>query len=285
MNQTIFVLTTAFLVTFSTQASAFLTYTPQDKKTVGLSAGAQFWQNKNDGRFSKESILIDFYDKKSQQVSLFVAVEHPFPILPNIRVSSSHFDTSHLTNSTENFSFTDVQSGLSYDSVIDSEINYRFNVSYIDYTLYYKLLADRLFSLDLGFTARDFSGSSHVDRNVTTVTTWKDASGNPDTFTHNDKSTDIITPDNIEPMLYLASEIYLPLKGVSLFAKGDFLLKSDNTISDYQAGLGYALLNNQMISVNAALGYRVVKMEFENSTNLSNAVEVKGAFISFSTQF
>lgn len=285
MKKTIFAFLLALFSAFPMDASAFITYSPQEKNTVGLYLGSQLWQSNISSRVSDENDLINFNDQKEQKMGFFFAVEHPFSTLPNIRVSSTYFDISHWVTSTENFSFTDAQSGASYDSVIDSEFKYRFNVSYIDYTLYYKLLDERTFSLDVGFTARDFSGSVNVDRNVKTVTTWRVIAGSPDTTTHTHNTADIIMTDHIEPMLYLASDISLPIKGVSIFAKGDFLLKSDKTISDYQAGLGYALFSRQIVSVNAALGYRVVKMEFKNSNNVFNTVKAEGCFISFSIHF
>ena len=65
--------------------------------TVGLYLGGQIWQSEASGIFGEENTLIDFNLKKEQQMSYFVAVEHPFPLLPNVRISSNMLDTTGKT--------------------------------------------------------------------------------------------------------------------------------------------------------------------------------------------
>ena len=107
-------------------------------ETVGLYLGGQIWQSEFSGGFGKESELIDFNYKKQQQTSFFVAVEHPFPLLPNLRLSHTNFDTSSQTNSTHEFSFP--EGNTVHETFVDTDIETHFNVSYVDYTLYYQLL-------------------------------------------------------------------------------------------------------------------------------------------------
>lgn len=285
MKKTIFVSTIVSFLPFTVQASTFFTYTPQANNTVGLYVGTQIWQSELSGGVTKEDGLIEFNYKKEQQVIFFVAVEHPFPLIPNIRISRTNFDTSSQTSSTQEFSFTEDTSDIVHETLTDSDIETRFNVSYIDYTLYYQLFDNRSFSLDLGLTARDFSGAITVTENVTTVNNWSDIFGNPYTATRNDNFTNAIKTNDVEPMLYIASNIALPLSGLSVFAQGDLLLKGDNTISDYQVGLEYKLIDRRMVGLNMTLGYRTVKMDFENSDDLFIASEVKGAFIGLIAHF
>jgi outer membrane protein len=251
--------------------------------TLGLYLGGQIWQSEFSGGFGKESALIDFNYKKEQQTSFFVAFEHPFPLLPNLRLSHTNFDTSSQTNSTQEFSFP--EGNTVHETFIDTDVEARFNVSYVDYTLYYQLLDSRSFSLDLGLTARNFSGAITVTEDITTVNNWSDIFGNPYTATSNDTFTNKIKTNDIEPMLYIASNIGLPLKGLSVFAQGDFLLKGDRTISDYQVGLMYDLIDNRMVDFNVILGYRTVRMEFKSSDDLFSDPEIKGGFISVIAHF
>lgn len=274
MFKNAFVVTVAALFTTSVQAD-----------TVGLYLGGQIWQSEFTGGFGKESALIDFNYKNEQQSSFFVAVEHPFRLLPNLRISYTNFDTSSQTNSTKEFSFTEGTSQIVHETRIDSDVETRFNVDYVDYTLYYQLLDNRSFSLDLGLTARNFDGAITVTEDITTVNDWSDIFGNPYTFTSNDIFTNEIKTIDIEPMLYIASNIGLPLTGLSVFAQGDFLLKGDRTISDYQVGLMYDLIDNQMIDFNVTLGYRTVKMEFKSSDDLFSDSEIKGVFVSMIAHF
>tara|TARA_B110000211_G_C13523979_1_gene312133 strand:+ start:133 stop:462 length:330 start_codon:yes stop_codon:yes gene_type:complete len=107
MKKAVLASTIASFFTFTVQASTFFTYTPQANNTVGLYVGTQIWQSEFSGGFSKEGGLINFNYEKEQQSSFFVAVEHPFPLLPNIRISRTNFDTSSQTHSTQEFSFTE----------------------------------------------------------------------------------------------------------------------------------------------------------------------------------
>lgn len=251
--------------------------------TVGLYLGGQIWQNEFSGGFGKEGAPIDFNYKNEQQTSFFVAFEHPFPLIPNLRISHTNFDTSSQTNSTQEFSFP--VDTIVHETLIDTDVEARFNVSYVDYTLYYQLLDNHLFSLDLGLTARDFSGAITVTEDITTVNNWSDIFGNPYTATRNDNLINEIKTNDIEPMLYIASNIGLPLKGLSVFAQGDFLLKGDRTISDYQVGLMYDLIDNHMVDFNVILGYRTVKMEFKSSDDIFSDSEVNGGYISVIAHF
>jgi hypothetical protein len=77
-------------------------------------------------------------------------------------------------------------------------------------------------------------------------------------------------------MLYIATNLRLRLKGVRIFAQGDFSLIDDHTLSDYQIGLSYELVNTRMVDFNLTLGYKVVKMEFEGLDNLYTDLKFKG---------
>ena len=250
--------------------------------TVGLYLGGQIWQSEASGIFGEKNTLIDFNLKKEQQISYFVAIEHPLPLLPNVRISSSALDTVGKTTLTQEFSFGDET------FPIDADINTSFNVSYVDYTLYYELFDNGIFSFDLGLTARDFDGAVTVTGATTTVTTVPDReTGDPilPETTSSNTPTGKIKTNKIEPMLYVATNINLPLKGLRIFAQGDFLLTDDHTLSDYQVGLSYDLVDSRMVDFNLTLGYRVVKMEFEDFDDLYTDLEFKGAFVGMIAHF
>ncbi|NQZ82055.1 MAG: TIGR04219 family outer membrane beta-barrel protein [Colwellia sp.] len=267
--------------------------------TVGLYLGGQIWQSEASGVFGGKNTLIDFNLKKEQQNNYFVAVEHPFPLFPNVRISSTTLDTTGKTNLTQEFSFgdetflidVDFDDDVNDDGTfiidvdVDVDIDASFNVSYVDYTLYYELFDNGLFSFDLGVTARDFDGAVTVTGTTTTVTTTgvKDHPGHtPDHIgtvtTSTSNATGKIKTDEILPMLYVATNIRLPLTGLSVFVQGDFLLIGDHSLYDYQVGLSYELVVSRMVDLNLTLGYRVLKMEFEDLDNLYTDLEFKGAF-------
>jgi len=283
MTKMLLAATFAVSLTFTPQAAALFTFTPQANNSVGLTLGGQIWQSEVSGIFGEKNNLIDFNLKKEQQINYFVVVEHPYPLLPNIRISRTILDTAGKTNLTQEFNFGDET------FLIDNDVYTTVNVSYVDYTLYYELFDSRLFSFDLGLTARDFNGAITVTGGITS--------------THDEECygetpvvciitiTDPITPrgkiktDKIEPMLYVGTNISLPLTRLSVFAQGDFLLVDDHSVYDYQVGLSYQLVDNMMVDLNLTLGFQVVKMALENLDSLYTDLEFKGTFVGITAHF
>jgi len=261
--------------------------------TVGLYLGGQIWQNEASGSFGEKQILIDADLKKDQQSNYFIAVEHPFPLLPNVRISSTTLDTTGKTTSTqESFSYDDETFHVDVDVGVD--IDASFNVTYVDYTLYYQLFDNGILSFYFGLTARDFDGAVTETETKTTVTTSNDggldAEEHPEhghivTETTKTVITDKIKTNEILPMLYVATNINLPLTKLSVFAQGDFLLIADQSHHDYQVGVSYDLVDNRMMDFNLTLGYRAVKMEFEDLDNLYTDLEFKGFFVGMIAHF
>lgn len=276
MKKKIFALTLAALFTANVQANS-----------VGLYLGGQTWQSEARGVFGESDTLIDFNLMKEQQSNYFIAVEHPYPALPNIRISSTTLDTTGKTTLTQEFGFDDVT------FPIDDDVNARFNTSYIDYTLYYQLIDNGLFSLDFGLTARDFDGEVTVTGKTITVTSVNTL---PDTeqameadhftaTTNSNTPTGSIKTDDIMPMLYVATNISLPLMGLSVFAQGDLSFLDDHSLYDYQVGFSYNLVDTHKVDFNLTFGYRAVKMEFEDLDSLYTDLEFKGAFVGMIVHF
>jgi outer membrane protein len=88
-----------------------------------------------------------------------------------------------------------------------------------------------------------------------------------------------------EPMLYVATNISLPLTNLSVFAQADFSLIDDHSLYDYRVDLSYDLIDSRMVGFNLILGYRVVKMELEDLNSLYTDLEFKGAFTDVISHF
>ncbi len=293
MNKAVLSATLAAFLTANVHAA--FTFTPQKNNNVGLYLGGQIWQSDAKGAFGEKNSLIDFNLKKQQEINYFIAVEHRFPLLPNARISRTSLDTTGKNSLTEEFNFD----GKTFST--DDYINARFNVRYVDYTLYYELFNNSLFSFDLGLTVRDFNGAVTVKGPTITEDTEPDRSGwhescydengelkgdcSPGSTSSSITPTGNIKTDKIEPMLYIATNISLPSVGLSIFAQGDFSLVDDHSLFDYQVGLNYDLINSKVVGFNVTLGYRVVKIAFEDLNNLYTDLEFKGAFVGVITHF
>ena len=198
---------------------------------LGIYLGGQIWDNQASGTFGDGSSLVDFNLVDEKQNSFFIAFEHPLPLIPNARIASTSLETNGMTTLDTDFDFDD-------ETFLNgADVNADFDVSYVDYTLYYELFDNDLFSFELGLTARDFDGAVTETETITTVTTSNDgaldAEEHPE---HNHIVTETtkavamgkIETTEIVPMLYVATNISLPLTGLSVFAQGDFLLKDEN---------------------------------------------------------
>lgn len=278
-----------FTTTFTPLATASFSYTPksytpQQLNKLGLYLGGQIWQSSANGAFGEENSFIDVNSKKEQQTSYFMAIVHPFPFLPNARISISSLDTIDKTTLTQEFNF----GGETFST--GDDINTNFNVSYVDYTLYYQLLDNRKFSFDLGLTVRDLNGDVTATGATIIIDNEDDCPETPrsnicpspaGTYTPTGK----IKTDDIIPMLYFATNVSLPLKNINIFAQGDFSLVDDHTITDYQIGLSYQLANTRMGGYYLTLGYKVEKMKLEDLNKLYTDLDFKGTFVGFIAHF
>ena len=231
---------------------------------IGVYIGGQIWDNEATGVFGDRSDQIDFNLTDKQQGSFFIAAEHPVPFIPNARISKTTLQTQGSTNLTREISFGNETFNLG--SVVTSE----FDVSYMDYTLYYELFDNGLFSFDFGLTGRDLSGDVSVSTKVNTA-----PSGEAPIYS---TVTGKLSPSGIVPMLYASAAVGLPFTGFNVFAEGNFLSVDDHTLYDYQAGVSYELVDNLVVDVNLTIGYRSVKLTLDDLDDLSSDLDFQGLF-------
>lgn len=231
---------------------------------LGLYIGGQYWNNEATGLFGENGDLAEFNFEDEQQGSFFVAFEHPIPLIPNAKIAHTTLDTTGMSSLTQEFEFGDETFAAG------SNVNAVFDMTYTDYTLYYELFDNGLFTFDFGLTARDFDG----DIAVTSTSTVTDQNGGSSTVT----LTGDLSVSEFVPMLYASTMVGLPLTGFNLFAEGNFLSIDDHTLYDYQAGVSYELVDNFVVDVNLTAGYRSIKLELEDLSDLYTDIEFKGVF-------
>ena len=233
---------------------------------LGIYLGGQLWDNQASGTLGDGSSQVDFNLVDEKQNSFFIAFEHPLPIIPNLRIASTSLETSGVTTLTTDFEFEDET--FSKDAIV----NANFNVSYVDYTLYYELFDNDILSFDFGLTGRDFDGDVTLAAQVTTDSGMVTQS-------------ESIAVTDIVPMLYVATNVGLPLTGLNLYAQGNFLSFDDHTLYDYEVGVSYELIDNLAVDVNINAGYRAVKLELEDLNDLYTNIEFDGVFIGTTIHF
>ena len=217
----------------------------------GLYIGGSMWSNEATGTFGEKSGLVDFNLQDEEQGSFYIALEHPLPFIPNLMVASTSLETDGKTILTQEFEFADKK----FDAL--TPVGTTFDISYVDYTLYYELFDNGLFSFDFGLTARDFDGD------ITVASAGETAE---------------LSVTDVVPMLYVSTIVGLPGTSFNLFANGNLLSMDDHTLYDYQVGISYELIDNLAVDVNLTAGYRAVKLELEDLDNLYTDIEFEGAF-------
>ncbi|WP_448211757.1 TIGR04219 family outer membrane beta-barrel protein [Colwellia sp. MEBiC06753] len=254
----------------ATSLSCMLSATAQ-ADVVGVYIGGQVWATSTEGAFAESSDLVPFDFDDEQQASFYIEVEHPFPVIPNIKVSQSTLDTKGVTTLTDELEF----GGETF--VAGSTVNAKFDLDYRDYTLYYELFDNGALSFDFGITARDFDGHALLTSQVEST----DPEGNPIVIDYSGKNKF----SEIVPLLYASTEIGLMFTGLNLVAEGNFLSFDDHTLYDYQVGVSYDLIDNVMVDVNIMAGYRAVKLELNDLSDLYSDIDVDGVYAGVEVHF
>lgn len=221
---------------------------------LGLYVGAGVWQSDFSGDVG--SIPIDLNDLGVQEQDgnvLFVALEHPIPIIPNIRLQTLDLNYEQTAVVSQSFEFDDQI--FTANDTIHSD----FDLSHTDFTLYYEVL-DNWVSLDLGLTGRVFDGYVFAE----SLTTPSDS--------------ERIELDETIPLLYLNAQFELPLTGLYIAAGGNFVSYDGHSLRDYSLGLGYQT-DGLVLDFGIEAGIRKFTVELDNLDDELNAnIELDGMY-------
>jgi len=230
---------------------------PVNADFVGLKAGGGIWDFEPSGTFRYLGGDIDLKEdlklKDEQGTFTFIAIEHPIPLIPNIKISKTNLATTGGGTLTVAYDFA----GTTY-SVSDT-VETELDLSHSDVTLYYQFL-DNIISFDLGLTGKTFDGKASVTRAGVTNSTLID--------------------DTI-PMLYAAVGLTIPVIDIYLGVEGSALSIGDNSISDVTAKISYE--SDYAVGIEA--GVRTISIELDDlDSNYSN-MEFSGAFANLFLHF
>lgn len=256
-----------------TSLAAVLSANAQADTLLGLYIGGQIWANQAEGSFGEgeledEQSTFSFKDK--QQSNYFIALEHPIPLVPNLKIASTTLDTKGNTDLTNQFTF----GGETYD--VNAHVDAVLDLSYIDYTFYYEIFDNDLLTIDVGLTARDID--THINASSVYSSNSDSSTGDTDGNTQQTITSEL-GGSGIIPMLYVSTIVGLPFTGFNVFAEGNFVSYDDQTLYDYQVGVSYEVLNNLAIDLNVTLGYRTMKLELNDLDDLYSDLTFDGVFL------
>jgi outer membrane protein len=181
---------------------------------------------------------------------LFVAFEHPLPVLPNIKIMKTDLDLTGEGTADINFlgqSFT-------------GETSSQFDLSHTDLTLYWGVpLPIPYLDINFGLTARQFDGLVSVKEKNTGA------------------EKERVDLDFTMPMGYLNVDLDTPF---GIYARADLnaIAYGDNGISDMAIAVGYTL-PIPFVDVNLEAGRRVISVKTDEDTaDVETDIEVAGMF-------
>jgi outer membrane protein len=162
----------------------------------------------------------DFGWSTTQDVFAKAYIEHPVPMLPNIRLAYAKFDNAGEANVID-FSWGNI-------NLFTGTISTDTDMAMFDATLYYELL-DNWLSLDAGLTLRYIDGNINVGALVST---------GPITSPTLSETTDFSL---WLPMLYGKARFDIPNTDISMQLEGNVISYEDTTLYDYEISARYTL--------------------------------------------
>lgn len=229
---------------------------------LGIYAGGGVWQTDFSGKVGDTDMpqadLGDLGLDEEDNDFYFVALEHPVPLIPNIRLQHNSISMSDRGTITQQF----VLEGETYS--FNENVVSDFDFSHTDATLYYELL-DNWVNLDLGLTFRMFDGDVSIRRETTGESSSRDF-------------------DETVPMLYGKAQFDLPLTGFYAAVSGNYVSYAGNNVSDFHASLGY-MSDGLVLDFGAELGLRNFSVELDDVSDLDADLELDGPFASVYLHF
>ena len=221
--------------------------------TLSISAGAGIWNTSPTGSFQKKgdptavNIKDDLFWSDETQGYFYATLEHPVPIIPNVRIMATNIEQSGSGNTAFVFD------GTTYTGNVTND----FSIETVDLIAYYEIL-DNVVSLDIGLNVR----SLKVDYTIT--------------GTEPITSTSVTTSDSISetiPMLY-ALVGASPIPDLIISGELSYVAYDGSTISDFTAKVAYTT----SFFVGLEAGYRKQQYTFSDVSSTDADLSFDGVF-------
>ncbi len=219
----------------------------------GIYAGAGQWTSDYSGQAGDPAVTAkDLGFTDSDNSFFYVAIEHPVPLLPNIKLLHQEIQSSQSATLDQTF-------GLGGTNFTD-EINSDFDLSSNEATLYYELL-DNWVNFDFGVTLRQYDGYLKAESN---------------------SESENVDLDVAIPLVYGKFQFDLPLSGLSVAVEANMIKYQENQLMDYNAKVAY--LFDSVLDLSLEAGYRKLSLKVDDDdiqTNLDLDGPYVGAMLHF----
>ncbi|MGD8576711.1 MAG: TIGR04219 family outer membrane beta-barrel protein [Thiohalophilus sp.] len=216
--------------------------------TAGVWIGGGSWDHSPSGNIrwidtTNVDLESDMGLQDDKENYLFVQIEHPIPLLPNVRVQKTALQSTG-NNPSANFDF----GGTTFTGSVDSKIV----LDQTDFIFYWQLL-DNFVSLDLGINAKSVDGEATVVSGGTTEST---------------------TFDGIIPMGY-AAVAFSPTDSLEFRGEISTLSVGDNSVTDTTLKVMYT--TDYMLGIEA--GIRSLDIELDDLDGVYADMKFDGPFV------
>lgn len=230
---------------------------PARADIIGVYAGGGYWHNHLSGDLlaTDTSANNELGLDNANLGQWYINIEHPLPLLPNLRVAYSDISAQGQGN---------LDSGIVFDDkTFSGQVSSNFAVKMTDATFYYQLW-DTGGDLDLGITARKLDGEVRLQ-----------STGQQGSARLNDWL----------PMLYGKARVDLPLTGLYAGVQGNGLAYSGNRLLDYSAFVGYDFDIPGPVDVGVELGYRRLELKLADIGDFESDLRLSGPFANLTVHF
>lgn len=218
---------------------------------IGAEAGYAMWKPSLSGTIEGENIgdtNIDLkddlgYGSKDNNSFMWVYIDHPIPLLPNIKIQQTNY-TSEASKST-NITFL----GLTYNATTESE----FTLNQTDVILYWRLL-DNWINFDFGIDIRNVKGNVKLTSPGLTPT---------------DKDFSVAIP-----LVYAKARFDLPFSGLSIETDLSAITYSGNKLYDTKAAIVY----ESSYGLGATAGIRSETIVLDDVNDMSADIKISGMY-------
>lgn len=243
----------------------------------------------------------------SNNITGWMAFEHPVPILPNVRLGYTSVDAQGTspegkdisTDKIEGFSYNGVN-GLSYEVLQSVQTDMNFDA--IDGTVYWEVL-DNWVSIDLGLTVRSMNGEfvEHIGETAFPARVFGGSNGCGDPETSSPAIVNIsgfsnaqgclrspisqVTPiDLIMPLAYIKGQFDIPFSGFYGAVTFQGLGIGDNSMFDIDAEVGY-MFDLTVMELGASIGYRRATLDAKDLEGLYADATLEGTHFNLKLHF
>ncbi|MGQ8366572.1 TIGR04219 family outer membrane beta-barrel protein [Glaciecola sp. 1036] len=241
-------------------ATSGIAFSASADTVLGIYVGAQAWNMGVEGGFSQSDTIAEFGFEDETNANFYAALEHPIPLVPNLKVAQTTLDTSGGTTLSSTFTF----GGEVYtaDTVLETDVDLITR----DFILYYEILDNNLASFDIGINVKQVDGEflvADADSGRTATESF----------------------DGFIPMGYGRLAIGIPGTGLGAYAEGSFISIDDSSVTDYQVAVTYSFIESLALDLTLQAGYRSTEVDIEDLDDVYADLEFDGAFVGVEFHF